>query len=167
MTVAAYEEGKLSFETYLKRVLFSQDRPFSRAEFRDYMCAQSTPFPEMIAMLSRLKSRHGLKIAAVSNEGRELNAYRIHKFQLSQFVDCFISSCFVHLRKPDEDIFRLALDVMQTPASQIVYIENTAMFVQIAQSLGIRSILHTDYPSTRAELESLGLNCEVEAVGQK
>jgi putative hydrolase of the HAD superfamily len=31
------------------------------------------------------------------------------------------------------------------------------MFVQIAESLGIRSILHTDYKSTRAKLASFGL----------
>jgi len=40
-------------------------------------------------------------------------------------VDSFISSCFVHLRKPDADIFRLALDIAEVPARQVVYIENT------------------------------------------
>jgi putative hydrolase of the HAD superfamily len=72
-------------------------------------------------------------------------------------VDSFISSCFVHLRKPDVNIFRLALDITQAAARNVLYIENTAMFVQIAEGLGIRSILHTDYKSTRAQLTSLGL----------
>ena len=93
----------------------------------------------------------------VSNEARELNAYRIRKFKLDGFVDSFISSCFVHLRKPDADIFRLALDIAQTPARQVVYVENTPMFVQVAEGLGIRSILHTDYRSTCAKLASVGL----------
>ena len=79
------------------------------------------------------------------------------QFKLDGFVDAFISSCFVHLRKPDADIFKLALDIAQTPARQIVYIENTPMFVQIAEGLGIRSILHTDYKSTCAKLASFGL----------
>jgi putative hydrolase of the HAD superfamily len=72
-------------------------------------------------------------------------------------VDAFISSCFVHLRKPDADIFKLALDIAQTPARQSVNLENTAMFVQIAESMGIRGLLHTDYQSTRAKLAVLGL----------
>ena len=72
-------------------------------------------------------------------------------------MDLFISSCYVHIRKPDKDIFRLALDIAHVPASQVVYIENTAMFVQIAEGLGIRSILHTDYKSTCAQLGSFGL----------
>jgi putative hydrolase of the HAD superfamily len=73
-------------------------------------------------------------------------------------VDAFISSCFVHIRKPDADIFRLALDVAQTPARQIIYIENTPMFVQVAEGLGIPSVLHTDHNSTCARLASFGLN---------
>jgi putative hydrolase of the HAD superfamily len=87
-----------------------------------------------------------------------LNAYRINEFHLDQFVDFYISSCFVHIRKPDSDIFRLALDIAQVSADQVVYVENTPMFVQVAEGLGIKSILHTDYESTRAQLESLGLS---------
>jgi putative hydrolase of the HAD superfamily len=121
------------------------------------MFAQSKPYPEMIELVRKLKAKYGLKIIVVSNEARELNAHRIRKFKLAEFVDSFISSCFVHVRKPDVDIFRLALDIAQAPARQVVYIENTPMFVQIAEGLGIRSILHTDYESTRAKLASFGL----------
>ena len=147
----------MTFAEYLSRVVFYQKRPFTRAQFRNFMCSQSQPCLEMIKLIVRLKSRHGLKITVVSNEAREVNAYRIRKFKLDGLVDSFISSCFVHLRKPDAEIFRLALDISQAPARQVVYIENTPMFVQIAEGLGIRSILHTDYKSTRAKLASLGL----------
>jgi putative hydrolase of the HAD superfamily len=157
LTFDTYEEGKLTLEEYLGRVVFHQKRPFTPAQFRKFMFAQSKPYPKTIELVRRLKARYGLKIVVVSNEGRELNAYRIRKFKLDRFVDAFISSCFVHVRKPDADIFRLALDIAQTPARQVVYIENTPMFVQIAEGLGIRSILHTDYSSTRAKLASFGL----------
>jgi len=121
------------------------------------MFAQSKPYSEMIELIRKLKAKYGLKIAAVSNEARELNVYRIRKFKLAGFVDSFVSSSFVHVRKPDVDIFRLALDIAQVPARQVVYIENTPMFVQVAEGLGIRSILHTDYKSTCTKLASFGL----------
>jgi putative hydrolase of the HAD superfamily len=156
LTFDTYEEGKLTLEEYLSRVVFYQKRPFTRDRFRRFMFAQSKPYTEMIELAAQLKARYGLRIAVVSNEARELNAYRIRKFKLDAFVDSFISSCFVHVRKPDADIFRLALDIVQAPAGQVVYIENTPMFVQIAEGLGIRSILHTDYRSTCAKLASLG-----------
>jgi len=160
LTFDTYEEGKLTLEEYLGRVVFFQKRSFTRAQFRRFMFAQSKPYPEMIELVRRLKARYGLKIVAVSNEARELNSHRIRAFKLNRFVDSFISSCFVHVRKPDADLFRLALDIAQTPTRQVVYIENTPMFVQVAESLGIRSILHTDYRSTCAKLASFGLQNE-------
>jgi putative hydrolase of the HAD superfamily len=152
-----HEEGKITFEEYLGRVVFYKKRPFTRSQFRRFMFAQSRSYSEMLDLVAQLKVRHELKIAVVSNESREVNAYRIRKFKLNGFVDSFISSCFVHIRKPDADIFRLALDIAQTPARHVLYIENTPMFVQIAEGLGIRSILHTDYKSTCAKLASFGL----------
>lgn len=152
-----YEEGKLTLEEFLDRVVFYEKRSFTPAQFRKFMFAQSKPYPKMIELVRRLKARYGLKIVVVSNEGRELNEYRIHKFKLDGFVDYFISSCFVHMRKPDVDIFRVALDTVRVPAHEVVYIENTPMYVEIAEGLGIRSILHTDYKSTCAKLASFGL----------
>jgi putative hydrolase of the HAD superfamily len=159
-----FEEGKLTLDEYLERVVFYQRRPFTRAQFRTFMFAQSKPYPEMIKLFTQLKTRHALQIIVVSNEARELNAYRIRKFKLNGFVDAFISSCFVHIRKPDAEIFRLALDIAQAPTAQIVFIDNTPMFVQIAEGLGIRGILHTDYKSTRAKLASFGLQNDDGAV---
>lgn len=113
------------------------------------MIEQSKPYPDMIDMAAQLKFKNGLKIVVIRSEGRELHAYRIRKFKLGRLVDAFVSSCFVNIRKPDADIFRLELDISQTPPQQVVYIENTPMFIQIAEGLGIRNVLHTDIKSTR------------------
>jgi len=160
-----HEEGRMTFQEYLGWVVFYQKRPFTRSQFRDFIFAQSKPYAGMIELITRLKAQYGLKIVVVSNESREVNAYRIRAFKLDRFVDTFISSCFVHMRKPDVDIFRLALDIAQAPPSQIVYIENTPMFIQIAEGLGIRSILHVDLQSTCAKLSSFGL--QVDEVSNK
>jgi putative hydrolase of the HAD superfamily len=121
------------------------------------MFAQFKPFSLMIELTNQLNTRLGMKIAIVSKEARELNGYRVRKFNLDRLVDAFISSFFVHLRKPDVHMFRLALNIVQFPASQAVFIDNTPMFVQVAKGLGMRSILHTGYKSTRGRLSALGL----------
>jgi putative hydrolase of the HAD superfamily len=121
------------------------------------MFSQSKPLPQMIELVKCLKAKYGLKVIVVSNEGRELNVYRIRKFKLYAFVDAFISSCFVHIRKPDAEIFRLALDISQAPAQQVIFIDNTLMFTQVAEDLGIKSILHMDYQTTYLKLASFGL----------
>jgi len=154
-----FEDGKLTLDQYLAGAVFYEQRSFTQDQFREFMFAQSEAYPEMIDLITQIKVRYGLKIAVVSNEARELNAYRIQKFKLGDLVDFFISSCFVHIRKPDADIFRLALDISNAPAEQVLFIDNTPMFVRIAESLGIRSIHHTDYESTSGKLASFGLDC--------
>jgi putative hydrolase of the HAD superfamily len=157
LTFSIYEEGKLSLEEYLSRTVFFENRPFTRDQFQAFMFAQSKANPEMIDLIRTLKAKYKLKTVVVSNEARELNVYRIRKFNLDGFVDAFVSSCFVGMRKPDPDIFRLALDIAQVPRDQIVYLENTPMHVDVAESLGIQSILHTDQEATREKLAGLGL----------
>lgn len=152
-----YEEGKITLNEYLKRVVFYNKCTFTVDQFREFMFSQSTPNLEMIEFIKQLKDKYNLKIAVVNNEGRELNDHRIKKFQLNQFVDFFVSSCFVHFRKPDADIFRVALDIAQVPAEHIVYIEDLQMFVDVAGDLGIRGIRHKNYLSTSADLASMGL----------
>lgn len=157
LTFDTYEEGKVTLDQYLDRVVFHQERSFTRDQFRGFMFAQSRAIPEMIELVCRLKSRYRLKVVAVSNEGRELNVHRIATFKLDTFIDFFVSSCFVHFRKPDADIFRIALDIAQVKPEQVLYIEDRSMFVEVAQSLGIRGIIHAGRDATEKELEQFGL----------
>ncbi len=157
LTFDTYEVGKLSLDEYLDRVVFCQDRPFSREDFRAFMFEQSQPYPDMIKLVRDLKARHGLQVAVVSNEGRELTTHRIRRFELGSFIDFFIASCFVHYRKPDADIYHIALDLAQAQPDQVAYIEDRPLFVEVAGTLGLRSIHHTGYATTRAALQALGL----------
>jgi putative hydrolase of the HAD superfamily len=154
------ELGKISFEDYLNTVVFYKKRSFTRLQFRKFIFAQSQPYSQMIHLIQQLRTQYGLKIVAVSNEVDELNTWRIQKFKLGSVIDFFISSCVVHLRKPDADIFRLALDIAQVSAAEVVYIEDRPMFVQVAKNLGIQGICHTDYSSTCAKLALFGLKSD-------
>ena len=157
LVFSTYELGRLSLANYLWQVVFYRPRSFGMASFQEFMFAQSQPYPQMLALVRKLKTNYHLKIAVVSNEGRELNAHRIHTFGLAEFVDFFVSSSFVHLSKPDVAIFRLALDLAQVPAEQVLYLEDQPLFVGVAAGLGIRGICHENYASTCAQLAALGL----------
>ena len=160
LTFEVFEMGRLTLEDYLNLVVFHNKRSFTQHQFRQFMFAQSKPFPEMIDLVIQLKQILGLKIVIVSNESREMNAFRSSKFGLDKLSDCFVSSSFVHMRKPDVEIFQLALDLAQVWPENAIFIDNTPMFIQIAESLGIQGILHTDCKSTRAKLSHLGLKAE-------
>ena len=125
------------------------------------MYAQSRPFQDMIELMCGLKAQYSLQVAAVSNEGRELTVYRVQQFKLGSFIDFFISSCFVHYRKPDADMFRIALDIAQVNPQQVVYIDDRPMFVEVAQGMEIRGIIHKGYETTQKELEAMGLSLRI------
>jgi putative hydrolase of the HAD superfamily len=156
LTFDTYEEGKITQDEYLDRVVFYKKRSFSRKQFRQFMYDQSKPFPDMLALLQQLKKKCGFKVAVISNEGRELAEYRIKQFKLNTLADFFIVSSFVHFRKPDADIFRIALDTAQVSPQEVVYIEDRPMFVQVANGLGIHGLHHIDYKTTARKLEKLG-----------
>ncbi len=157
LTYDTYEEGKLSLDDYLQRVVFCQARQFSKDEFKAFMLSRSQPIPEMLDLIRSLKAKYQLKTIAVSNEGREINSYRIHQFDLGQLIDTFVSSCFVHFRKPDPDIYRIALDISQSAPAEVAYIDDRPLFVEVSNSLGIHGIQHVDFSTTRSKLGELGL----------
>ncbi|MET4081789.1 putative hydrolase of the HAD superfamily [Pedobacter sp. UYP30] len=153
---ATYEIGKLTVDEYLDIAVFNKPRDFSKDEFRQFMFTQSKPYPEMIELMKMLKKQYGLKIIAVSNEARELNTYRIDEFGLADFIDFFVSSTYVHIRKPDKNIFKLALDMAYVKPDEVLYIDDTGVFITIAKSMGINGIWHVNYETTCKKLQSLG-----------
>ncbi len=158
LTFDTYEVGKLSLDDYLNRVIFYEKRSFTKDDFKEFMFEQSQQLPDMIDYIKKIKKDHGLKVTAVSNEGRELTEHRIEKFKLYELFDSFIASSFVHFRKPDVDIFKIALDVSQTSPERVVYIDDRHMFVEVAGEVGIRGIHHTGFAETKEKLSEFGLS---------
>jgi putative hydrolase of the HAD superfamily len=157
LTFDTYEVGKLTLDEYLERIVFFKERTFSYDDFKTFMFKKSLPYPEMIDLICDLKKKYNLKVAVISNEGRELNQYRINTFKLNEFVDFFVSSSFVHFRKPDADIFKVAIDISQSDVATSLYIDDRMLFVQVAEGLGLKGIHHTTYEDTKAQLAAYGL----------
>lgn len=157
LTFDTYEEGKITLDEYLDRVIFYTKRSFTKKKFKEFMFQQSAPIPEMITLMKNVKKKNGIRIAVVNNEGRELNEYRINTFGLNTFVDFFISSSFVHIRKPDADIFKLALDIALVKPEEVFYVDDRGMFVQVAQSIGIKGVIHKEIEATKKAMKEAGL----------
>jgi len=152
-----YEEGKLSIDEYLKLVIFHKERSFDFNSFKEFIFSQTQPLPEMIRMFKSIAAKNSLKIGVISNEGRELTVYRINHFKLKDIIEFFICSCFVHCRKPDKDIYKIAIDIAQVIPEQSLYIDDRKLHVEVAQSLGINAIHHTNIETTKQLLSDYGL----------
>jgi len=137
LTFALYETGMLSLDEYLNRIVFYQDRNFSKVDFKSFMFEQSQPIEGSIEFFKWLKNKYSLKVIAVNNEALELNDYRIKEYKLDQLFDAFVSSCYVHLNKPDVEILHMACGIAHVSPPSILYVDDRLLFVEVARSFGI------------------------------
>ena len=122
------------------------------------MLSQSQKLPDMIEFITDIKKKYSLNVTAVSNEGRELTEHRIKEFELNKLFDAFVASSFVHFRKPDIDIYKIALDIAQTDPQNVLYLDDRHMFIEVAATLGINGIHHCNFQSTKTEFADYGLS---------
>ncbi len=156
----SYERGYMGFEDYLRGVFFSVPRAFTLEEIRDYTYDASIPWTDNIQFLKRVKAVNRLKLALISNEGRGIADHRVGKFGLRELADFLVISHFVHFRKPDPEIWRLALNLAQATPEESVYIDDREMFVGAAADIGFTSIQHVSLENTRDQLSALGMREE-------
>lgn len=155
LAFGVYEIGHLTLNEYLNYVVFYQSRKFTPNDFKEFMFAQSQPYLEMISLIKQLKAKYNLCISALSNEGKELVEYRMKTFKLNEIFDICVFSCFVHLRKPDPNIYQIAINLAQINPHDIIYIEDRPLLVEIGRKIGFRSIRHTHIDATKKLLEDL------------
>ena len=157
MVVSSFERGKITLDEYLDRTVFYRNRPFTREDFRDYMFSLSQPMPEVLAFARALANSGKYFMGTINNESRELNLRRIEKYGLREIFRLFVSSCFVGLRKPENGIYRLAIETTQFDPEECCFIDDRALNLECAAKLGMRVIQMQTLDQLHGELSKLGV----------
>src|SRR5215467_8520318 len=152
-----WEKGLLTVEEYLQKTVFYEPRSFSVVEFIDAMRAESKVLNDSaLGIIGELASSDSLLLATVNNEARELNDYRIDTLGLRDYFKAFFSSCYVGLRKPDPQIYKLALDVLRRDAAAVAFVDDRPGNVEAAKAVGIHGIVYQGAEKLKLEFERLG-----------
>jgi len=151
------EISRMTLDHYLDRAIFYRPRPFTRDEFRDFIFAQSEPKPDVLKVVEELQKSGRYLMATLNNEILELNLYRIERFDLRRYFPVFFSSCFLGLRKPDEAIYRMVLQITQRTPQECLFIDDREVNLECPRELGIKTILFKDAAQLRTELVSHGV----------
>ena len=157
LVVSSFERGKIGLDEYLDRTVFYRTRPFSKDDFKNYMFTLSQPSEEVLSMARTLAGSGKYLMGTINNESRELNLYRIEKFGMRSIFSLFVSSCFVGLRKPEPDIYRLALEITQKRPEECCFIDDRALNLEVAKRMGMHTIEMDDAAQLRSELQKLGV----------
>jgi putative hydrolase of the HAD superfamily len=157
LVFSSFERGKISLDEYLDRTVFYRVQPFTRDEFKNYMYSLSTPDEAALVFAKELADSDRYLMGTINNESRELNAYRIEKFGLRSIFRVFVSSCYVGVRKPEEAIYKLTLDVTQQAPEQCCFIDDRALNLEVAKRLGMHTVEMHGAEQLRAELKKIGV----------
>jgi putative hydrolase of the HAD superfamily len=157
LSFPAFDSGLITLDEYLNRTIFYRARPFPREVFIAFMFAQSKEYPESRAVLDRVAATEKYFIGSINNEPLELNEYRIAKFDLRRDFAVFFSSCYVRARKPEELIYRIALEVTQRPAEECVFIDDRPLNLEAPRRFGMNVIHYENARQLRADLKKLGI----------
>jgi putative hydrolase of the HAD superfamily len=157
LSFPAFDSGQITLNEYLDRTLFYRQRSFTREEFTAFMFAQSKEYQDTRAILDKVAGSGKYFVGAINNEPLELNQYRIAAFDLRRDFLVFFSSCYVHSRKPEEMIFRVALEVTQRPPEQCLFIDDRPLNLEAPRRLGMNTIHHQNAEQLRSELGKFGV----------
>jgi putative hydrolase of the HAD superfamily len=155
-----FECGRVPLEEYLKQTVFYTPRPFTLEEFRSAMTQLSAPLDDRLQILRAISDGGQHQMGMLNNESLELNLYRIRKFELRSYFDVFCSSCFLGVRKPNEEIYRRALQIVQRDPGQCIFIDDRPENLEAPRRLGMYVIHCRETEQLRQELEFLGVATE-------
>lgn len=127
-----------------------EDTPVAAEGLLARMFASFEPVQPMYDLLRRARAA-GAKTCLLSNSWG--NVYPRELF--AEIFDAVVISSEVRLRKPDPEIFRRALDLLDLPAEKCAFVDDIEQNVQAARELGIIGIHHVEVGATVAEIEGL------------
>jgi putative hydrolase of the HAD superfamily len=110
-----------------------------------------------LALAQQLAKSGKYFMSTINNESLELNLCRIETYGLRDIFSLFVSSCFVGLRKPEDGIYRLALELTQQAAEECCFLDDRPLNLEAATRLGIHAIAVQDGAQVSAELGKLGV----------
>lgn len=107
-----------------------------------------------VAMHDAVERFHaaGVRTALLSNSwGQD----RYDRARWGAMFDAIVLSCEHGVRKPDPEIYRIALDAIGLPAHECVFVDDLGGNLKPARALGLHTIRHIDAATTIAELDQL------------
>jgi putative hydrolase of the HAD superfamily len=153
----AFETGTMTIDGYLDRTVFYRDRDFTRQSFVDAMKGESRGDPAALDLVARLAKTGDYLLATLNNESRELNAHRVEAFGLRRYFSVFLTSGYLGMKKPDERIYRLALDITQRVPRECVFIDDRPLNLECAALLGMTGIHFRSVELLKTDLAELGI----------
>ena len=111
---------------------------------------------DVTEIMERLRKRH--RLFALSNTNVLHIEHIKQTFPSLGFFEGWVASCDVGYRKPDPEIYALALDRAGVKPSQAVYIDDRPELVEAGRSAGLTAIRFESSGQLEQDLRDAGFN---------
>jgi len=113
------------------------------------------PLGHSTRIINLLRNRY--KLAILSNHAKEWSEYMKQKFDLFKSFDPIIFSCDVGFRKPDPQIYEMALERLKCDPEECIFIDDKKRNTDAAEKLGMKGIVFEQASRLLEDLLILGL----------
>jgi putative hydrolase of the HAD superfamily len=151
------ECGRLTeadFVAGLERALLAQlGREISCEGFGDALWAGLAANPPMIDLMAELRE-DGYRMALVTNNVREWESRWRALAPVDDIFELVIDSAFVGVRKPDPEIYELALQGLGVAGEECLFVDDLERNCAAARAFGMATVLYRDAEQATAEIRA-------------
>jgi epoxide hydrolase-like predicted phosphatase len=155
----ALERGEITEREFLDRLERAlrdlRGREVDLSRMAELMMAHLHPNQELFDYYRSLRDERGLRLGILTNNVREWEPLWRSKLPIDEIFDDVVDSAFVGMRKPEPEIYALALGRLGVEAGECAFVDDTALNVEAASKLGFNAVHFRDTPQAIAELDAL------------
>lgn len=111
---------------------------------------------DIFEFVKKLKKKYLL--LALANESKKGIDFKINKFKLNNIFSKIYCSAYLHMAKPNKDIFEYVIKDSDINVDEVIFIDNQIENVNVAKKLGIKSILFRNLEQLKRDLTLLSIN---------
>jgi putative hydrolase of the HAD superfamily len=142
------------FVARLERALLEHcGREVSCTGFSEALWDGLAPNPPMIGLMAALRAE-GYRMALVTNNVREWEARWRAMAPIDDIFELVIDSAFVGMRKPDPEIYELALNGLGVAGEECLFVDDLERNCVAARAIGMRTVTYREADQAVAEIRA-------------
>lgn len=154
--IVEYESGQITSVEFYKKVMEHYGLNIPQSDFRSAFIDIFERIQPTIQLIKTLKPRY--KIGLLSNTNEWHYEAEIKSVEVFPLFDTITTSFEVGAMKPDERIYRDALNKLALPPEACLYIDDIQEYVEAARGVGMRAVQYTTPDALLAALRAAGVS---------
>ena len=152
--ILLFEAGKISRQRFYNEVKKIYNFDMNRQDFEKIWCDVFSEKSQMIEMAKKINRKYEIFIFSNTDEIHFPFIWKtfpsIHFFKENLMLSYEIGSV-----KPDLDSYERALNKFNLRFDECLFIDDRPINIQVAESLGMKGILHKEFEETREKISKI------------